>query len=220
MLAADGISPAFLRLLRAEPLATMTVLDVGTGSGRLALTLAPHCRRVVGIDRESSLIDEARRRAAATGLGNVEFAVADAEQVEFTDIIPGRLRVHPDMVTAHLYLSDTLVAEAGRALKSGGVLAFVGFHAEQWLETGRRSRFAYDEDQVRRLLEVCDFTVEHLEVERDVRTFDSVAQALAAVVAFEDRWRVDGRWFRYIGYLESGGRQLTRASLVVKARRR
>jgi ubiquinone/menaquinone biosynthesis C-methylase UbiE len=220
MLTADGISPAFLSLLRAEPLASMTVLDVATGSGRLALTLAPHCRRVVGIDREPSLIDEARRRAAATGLTNVEFAVADAEQVEFADIIPGRLHVHPDMVTAHLYLSDTLVAEASKALASGGVLAVVGFHVDQWQETGRRSRFAYDEDQVRRLLEECDFAVEHLQVERDVRTFDSVAEALAAVVSFEDRWRVDGRWFRYIGYLEAGGRQLTRASLIVKARRR
>jgi hypothetical protein len=53
-----------------------------------------------------------------------------------------------------------------------------------------------------------------------VRTFGSVEQALAAVVAFEDRWRVDGRWFRYLRYLEEGGRQLTRAWLIVKARRR
>lgn len=220
MLSAEGISPGFLRLLEAEPLATMDVLDVGTGQGRLALALAPHCRRVVGIDREPALIDEARRRAEAAGLINVEFAVADADQVDFTDIVPGQLQVHPDMVTAHLYLSDTLVEKASKALGTGGVLAFVGFHADQWRETGRRSRFAYDEDQVRRLLEACDFAVEHLEIEREVRTFDSLEAALAAVVALEDRWRADGRWFRYIGYLEEGGRQLTRASLAVKARRR
>jgi len=216
----EGISPAFWRLLTAEPLGSWEVLDVATGSGRLALALAPHCRRVIGIDREPGLIDEARRRAEAAGVTNVEFAVADAEHLEFTEIVPGQLHIHPDMVTAHLYLSDTLVEKASKALGTGGVLAFVGFHADQWRETGRRSRFAYDEDQVARLLEACDFAVDHLEVERDVRTFGSVEQALAAVVAFEDRWRVDGRWFRYIGYLEAGGRQLTRASLVVKARRR
>ncbi len=220
MLSAEGISPIFLGLLRAEPLARMTVLDVGTGSGRLALALAPHCRRVVGIDRDPGLIDEARRRAQAAGLGNIEFTVADAEQVAFTDIAPGALHVHPDMIVAHLYLSDTLVEEAAKALERGGVLAVLGFHADQWRETGRRSRFAYDEDQVKRLLESCDFALEHLEVERDVRTFDSVEAALAAVLTLEDRWRQDGRWFRYIAYLEAGGRQLTRASLVVKARRR
>lgn len=217
-LTAEGVNPVFLGLLQGEPLATMTVLDVGTGAGRLALALAPLCRRVVGIDRDPGLIEEARRRAQVAGLGNIEFAVADAEQVEFTDVIPGRL--HIDMITAHLYLSDTLAEGASKALERGGVLAFVGFHADQWQETGRRSRFAYDEGQVKRLLEACDFELEHLEVERGVRTFDSVEEALAAVVAFEDRWRQDGRWFRYPRYLEEGGRRLTRAWLIVKARRR
>jgi len=218
VLRAEGISPIFLALLATEPLARLEVLDVGTGAGRLALALAPHCRRVVGIDREASLIDEARRLARAAGLTNVEFVVADADQVAFTDIVPTLLP--PDMITAHLYLSDALVAMAGKALPPGGVLALVGFHADQWRETGRRSRFAYDEDQLKRLLEASDFAIEHLDVERDVRTFVSLEEALAAVVTFEDRWRVDGRWFRYIRYLEEGGRQLTRASLVVKARRR
>src|SRR5436309_2067860 len=43
---------------------------------------------------------------------------------------------------------------------------------------------------------------------------------LAAVVGLEDKWRSDGRWFRYIKYLEEGGRTLTRSHLIVKARRR
>lgn len=216
MLAVEGISPTFLSLLDAEPLATMNVLDVGTGQGRLALALAPRCQRVIGIDRDAGLIEEARRRARVARLGNVEFVVADADQIEFTAIAPEPL----DLVTAHLFLSDPLVEKASRALHAGGVLAVVGVHTDQWRETGRPSRFAYDEDRVRRLLATWHFAVEHLEVEREVRTFDSLESALAAVVAFEDRWRADGRWFRYIGYLEAGGRQLTRAWLIVKARRR
>ena len=42
----------------------------------------------------------------------------------------------------------------------------------------------------------------------------------AAAVGLQERWRADGRWFHYIEYLEEGGRTLTRAHLVVKARRR
>lgn len=220
MLTAEGINPAFLALLKAERLASMTVLDVGTGRGRLALALAPHCRRVVGIDIDATAINEARRRAVAADFRNVEFLVADAEQMDFVCLMPGSVTMRPDMVVAHLYLSKALVEKSSTALGSGGVLGFVGFHADQWRETGRRSRFAWDEDAIRDLLEECDFRTDHLEVDTEVTTFGSVEEALAAVVTCEDRWRQDGRWFRYVEYLERGGRQLTRSHLIVKARRR
>src|SRR5438132_4502673 len=101
------VNPRFLRLLTSEPLADATALDVGTGSGRLALALASHCRRVVGVDREASAIDEARRRAAVLDLGNVEFLVADAESMEYTPFAP-------DIVVAHLCMSDAIAQRAGR----------------------------------------------------------------------------------------------------------
>lgn len=219
-LRAEGISPAFLRLLETEPLSRLEVFDVGTGRGRFALALASHCRRVVGIDIDAGAIGEARRRAEASGLRNVEFFVADAEQVEFVHPAPGDASFRPDMVVAHLYLSSRLIDESSKALPTGGVLAFVGFHADQWRETGRRSRFAWDEPDIRDLLKRCGFDVEHLEVETEVKTFRSVEEALAAVVGLEERWRQDGRWFHYIKYLEQGGRELTRSHLIVKARRR
>jgi len=99
------------------------------------------------------------------------------------------------------------------------VFAFVAFHTDQWKETGRPSRFAYGEAGVRRLLRRCGFAIEHLEVEREVATFESVEQALAAAVALREQWKADGRWFRYVKFLEEGGRTLTRARLVVKARK-
>jgi SAM-dependent methyltransferase len=208
-----GISPAFSRLLEAEPLARLCGLDVGTGRGRLALALAPRCRRVVGIDVDARAIVEARRQAGRLGLANVEFVVADAEAIEYTTFAP-------DLVVAHLCMSDAIAERAARALGPGRAFIFVAFHADQWRETGRPSRFAYDEGQIRALLEGLGFAIDHLEVEREVRTFGSVEEALAAVVAFEDRWRQDGRWFGYLRYLEDGGRQLTRSHLVVKACRR
>jgi hypothetical protein len=96
----------------------------------------------------------------------------------------------------------------------------VAFHVDQWKETGKVSRFAYDETRMRSVLKGQGFGVEALEVERDVRRFSSVEEGLAAAVGLEDRWKADGRWFRYIAFLESGGRTLTRSHLLVKARRR
>jgi SAM-dependent methyltransferase len=199
-------------LLTLEPLAESTVLDVGTGTGRVALALAPRCRRVVGVDRAADSIGEARRVAERAGLGNAEFVVGDVEAEEY-----GGWR--PDLVVAHLCMSDAIMARAGRALAPGRAFAFVAFHADQWRETGRASRFAYDEERARRVLADEGFVVEHLEIEREVTTFNSVEAALAAVLGLEERWKVDGRWFHYIRFLEEGGRTLTRSHLIVKARR-
>jgi ubiquinone/menaquinone biosynthesis C-methylase UbiE len=207
------VSPTFWRLLDAGSLAGRRVLDVGTGRGRLALALAPFAGSVVGIDREPALLAEAERRAATLGLTNVEFVVADADLIEYTEF-------RPDLVVAHLFLSDAFVERAGRALPSGGVLAAVGFHADQWRETGRRSRFAYDETHLARVLAAAGFAVERLTVEREVSEFGSVEEALAAAVGLEEKWKADGRWFHYVRFLKDGGRTLTRSHVIVRARRR
>lgn len=210
--AVEGPSPTFVRLLESEPLAELSVLDVGTGAGRLALALAPRCRAVVGVDREARRVEEARKAAAAAGIKNVRFVVGDVEVEEYAPF-------KPDMVVAHLCMSDAIAERAGRVLAPGRVFAFVAIHADQWKETGRVSRFAFGEVGAKRLLKRCGFTLEHLEVEREVVPFETVEQGLAAAVALQEKWKQDGRWFRYVKFLEEGGRTLTRAHLVVKARR-
>jgi hypothetical protein len=147
----------------------------------------------------------------------VEFLELDVESVE--DYV-GAAGERPGAVVAHLCVSDRIIDSAARSLDAGRPLLFVAFHADQWTETGRRSRFAYDEEQARRVLEAAGFAVEQLAVERDVQRFGSVEEALAAAVGLEERWRADGRWFRYIRFLEEGGRTLTRAHLLARARRR
>ena len=211
-LTAGGISPAFLKLLADERLAGLSVLDVGTGRGRLALALAPRCDRVIGIDRDESALAAARQAAAAAGLRNVEFVAVDAEAGEY-------LGFAPDVVAAHLCMSTAIAERAGRALARGAPFAFVAFHADQWRETGRRSRFAWSEDEAASIIAAAGFSIEHLSVERDVQEFSGVEQALAAAIGLEEKWRADGRWFRYIKFLEEGGRTLTRAHLHVMARK-
>ena len=209
---APTVSPAFLRLLADERLDGHTVIDVGTGRGRLALALAPRCARVIGIDRDEGALAEARQAAAAAGLQNIEFMAVDAEAIEYAGFAP-------DAVVAHLCMSAAIAERAGRALHPGAPFAFVAFHADQWRETGRRSRFAWTEDQASGALEAAGFAIEHLSVERDVREFGSVEEALASAIGLEERWRADGRWFNYMKFLEDGGRTLTRSHLSVKARR-
>jgi SAM-dependent methyltransferase len=215
-----GINATFWSLLVSDDLHDKTIVDVGTGSGRVALAVASRCRRVVGLERDRGLVAEAERHAKASSIDNVRFVLADADALpDFRDLAPD-VHVEPDLVVAHRFLSNRLVENAAKSLTPGGALVALGFHVDQWRETGRASRFAYDEERMRRLLDEHGLVMEFMTVDRDVKTFGSVEEALAAAVGVEDKWRADGRWFRYIEFLERGGRTLTHAYLVVKARRR
>src|SRR5206468_1459300 len=58
-------------------------LDVGTGTGALALALAPHVREVVGVDLVPALLEQARARSS--GHPNVSFVEGDATRLAFAD---------------------------------------------------------------------------------------------------------------------------------------
>jgi len=208
-----ALSPTLLAWLDAEPLVMGTVLEVGTGTGRLALALAPRARRVLAIDTDAGALVEARRRARRAGLGNVLFVVADAERADYRAL--GR----PDVVAAHLCMSDLIVLRAAAGLPLGGVLAFAAFHVDQWRETGRTSRFAYDTDRARAVLEAAGFRIEGLEVEREVTRFESSEEAQAFAAPFRAKWETDGRWAEWERFLAEGGRTLTESRLVARARR-
>jgi SAM-dependent methyltransferase len=208
-----ALSPTLISWLAAEPLGGRAVVDVGTGTGQLALHLAPRARRVLGIDTDAGALVEAQRHARRAGLANVLFVVADAEQVDY------RALGQPDFVVAHLCMSDAIVARAGASLPPDGVLAFAAFHTDQWRETGRVSRFAYAPDRARAVLADAGLRIERLEVEREVTRFSSEAQALAALAGLRPRWEADGRWAAWQRFLAEGGRTLTQSRLVVLARR-
>ena len=216
--APSGVSARYWALLRAAPLADAEVLDVGTGAGRVAIAIAPHCRRVLGIDRDATALADARRHATERRLVNVEFAEIDAEaRPDYANLTPAWKR--PTLVVAHLCMSEAIIAAAARTLDTDQRLVFAALHADQWRETGRRSRFAYDADGARQQLERHGFAVEDLEVEQQVQRFESVEQGLAAAIGLAEKWKSDGRWFHYIKFLEEGGRTLTRSHLLAKARR-
>ena len=140
-----SISPRFLALLAADGIEGVRALDVGCGSGRLSLWLAPRVKHVVGVDRDGVALREARRLADAAGVSNVEYHEADVDGEEYDCW-------QPALVTAHLCASDAIIERAGRALAPGQCLAMVAFHVDQWKETGRVSRFAYDQGRMERVL--------------------------------------------------------------------
>jgi ubiquinone/menaquinone biosynthesis C-methylase UbiE len=72
-----------LELARPEP--GDLALDVATGAGHVALALAPHLRRVYGLDLTREMLDQGRLLASKRGIGNASWVIGDAERLPFPD---------------------------------------------------------------------------------------------------------------------------------------
>ncbi len=99
------------------------ILDLGCGTGRVALELAAHGFDVTGIDRDPALIDALRARARARAL-RVEAVPADARAFELGKTFA--LAILPMQVVQLLGGRDgraRMLAAVRRHLRPGGVLA-------------------------------------------------------------------------------------------------
>lgn len=85
-LLAEIMRPTTRRLLEQVGVGPgQTCLDVGCGGGHVTLDLAEivgPAGRVVGVDFDHSILEMARRDAAASGMKNVSFDTSDARSVE------------------------------------------------------------------------------------------------------------------------------------------
>ena len=108
------------------PAAPADVLDLGCGTGMLALPAAELGHRVRGVDLSTGMLDRARHRASAQGLA-LTLEVGDAER-------PGGEPASVDAVVSRLLfwtLRDpaALLASARRLLRPGGLfVVYDGVH--------------------------------------------------------------------------------------------
>ncbi len=102
-----------------------TLLDIGTGTGRILEILAPRCRRGLGIDRSREMLHLARTRLDSLGLEHCAVRHGDIYQL---DIPSGTM----DVAVLHhvLHFLDRpgdAVREVARTLRPGGRLLVVDF---------------------------------------------------------------------------------------------
>ena len=125
----EYLACADLVVEHAAPGPDDVVLDIGTGTGAIALALAPSASRVVGRDISAGMLEEARSKAADAGIENVEFgegrfrdldydARVDTESSETPQADARDTRV--DIVTSNFAMHHLSDAEKREAI---GVIA-------------------------------------------------------------------------------------------------
>ena len=169
---------ASLVIDHAAPEADDVVLDLGAGTGAIALAVAEDAERVLARDISEGMMEEGRRKADDRGLDNVEFAYG-----EFRD--PGLdsdRRV--DVVTSNFalhHLADDEKREAIRVMAETGarriVLGDVAFFEEPDPEAPFYSPEVDDPATVGTLVEA--FTEEGFAVTAVERVHDQVAVIVA-----------------------------------------
>lgn len=103
-------------LIRGMP----SVLEIGCGTGTMALRLAPEVEHLLATDISPEMITIAREKATAEGCANVEFSVATPREIVAPD---GGFDAILAFSVLHL-LSDeaATLAHLRKQLKPGGVL--------------------------------------------------------------------------------------------------
>jgi ubiquinone/menaquinone biosynthesis C-methylase UbiE len=169
-------------------------LDAGSGTGALALALAPLVREVVGVDPDEERTAAARELAPA----NARFEVADAAALPFPassfDVV-GCLRV-----LHHARRPELIVAELTRVLRPGGRLLLSDQIAPadplSALELDRferardpsHTRLLPDGD-VRAMLEMNDLVVRRAEILHEERPLEPYLDVAGATGEARERAR-------------------------------
>jgi ubiquinone/menaquinone biosynthesis C-methylase UbiE/DNA-binding transcriptional ArsR family regulator len=92
------------------------VLDVGSGEGAVAVTLAPYCRSLTCVDLNPRLIQQARKRLARYSHARAE--VADVHELPFPDAAFDAVLVFHTLTYAAR--PARALEECGRVLRPGG----------------------------------------------------------------------------------------------------
>ncbi len=107
-----------LQKIRSALSPDMEIMEFGCGTGSTAISLAPHVKTVLSTDISPKMVEIAWTKAAQAGIGNVEFQVADIEEL---DMAPGTLDAVIGLNILHLVEDrDRIIAKAHTLLKPGG----------------------------------------------------------------------------------------------------
>jgi len=123
----EAVEKAIVDLVGRRPFRSM--LDLGTGTGRMLEILAPFYQHAIGVDLSREMLAIARANLERAGIGHAQIRQGDL-------LAPPVERGQFDLVTLHQVLHylehpGAAIAEAARLLRPSGQLLIVDFAAHE-----------------------------------------------------------------------------------------
>lgn len=108
---------------------TGCLLDLGTGTGLIAIALSPYFQRVIGVDPDPEMLKEAKQEAELDNIHNIQWVNTQAENIssqlgEFRLVTIGRAYHWFDKPKVLKLVSDRLI--------EGGGIAITYTHQDIW----------------------------------------------------------------------------------------
>ena len=125
------------------------LLDVGTGTGRMAELFAPLAERVTAFDKSPEMLRIARARLQNLPAETIELAQGDFTALPFADGSFDTVLFH--QVLHYAQEPETVLAEAARVTAIGGRLAIVDFatHDQEELRSAHaHARLGFSDEQM------------------------------------------------------------------------
>jgi ArsR family transcriptional regulator len=123
----SAVERAIAEALADRPLGTL--LDIGTGTGRMIELLGPDAAQALGVDRSSEMLRVARVKLDKAGIADASLRQADMYALPLPDGSADSIVIHQVLHYAHT--PAAAIAEAARVLSPGGRLLVVDFAAHQ-----------------------------------------------------------------------------------------
>ena len=138
-----------------------SLLDIGTGTGRMAELFAPRASHVTGFDKSPEMLRIARTRLQKLPSEQVTLAQGDFTALPFADSSFDTVLFH--QVLHYAQEPEGVMAEATRVARPGGRIAVVDFAAhdrEELRERHAHARLGFSDEQMLALLSNAGLTAE------------------------------------------------------------
>jgi ubiquinone/menaquinone biosynthesis C-methylase UbiE/DNA-binding transcriptional ArsR family regulator len=152
----EPVEAALAAALGTGPLGAL--LDIGTGTGRMAELFAPQSAHVTAFDKSPEMLRIARARLQHLSADSLDLVQGDFTQLPFGDASFDTLLIH--QVLHYAQAPEIVLAEAARVTRARGQIAIIDFaaHDREELRTQHaHARLGFSDEQVLALLSDAGF---------------------------------------------------------------